>query len=177
MEDHDKDPLLAEAIARRDESRAMILQSRAQAGGTALDKLANAFGKMADQAAADARRSAEAADSIEPPRPDPEGTAQLLADSEGNFAANVEVAAIGGIGIKGSNSVGDTGQPAITAEEAGYAATASAQKIIGDQPVGDDLDTLSDDDLRARYQDVLGEKPHHAAGRATLIERIKAKQG
>lgn len=35
-----------------------------------------------------------------------------------------------------------------------------------------DLDALSDDELRARYQDVLGEKAHHAAGRATLIERI-----
>lgn len=178
MDTHEKDPALAEAIVRRDESRAMILQARAQqTGGTAIDKLAAAFGKMADQAAADARKSAEAADAIEPVRPDPEGTAQHLADSEGNFPANAEVAATGGIGIKASNTVGDTGKPATSAAEAGLAVTEGAQKIIGDQPVGDDLDTLSDDDLRARYQEVLGEKPHHAAGRATMIARIADKQG
>ena len=178
MDTHDKDPLLAEAIARRDESRAMILQSRAQqSGGSAMDKLAAAFGKMASQATADARKSAEAADKVEPVRPDPEGTAQPLADSEGNFPANAEVAASGGIGIKASNSVGDTGEPATTAAEAGVAVTEGAQKIIGDQPVGDDLDALSNEDLRTRYQDVLGEKPHHAAGRATMIARIADRQG
>lgn len=170
MDTHDNDPLLAEAIARRDESRAMILQSRAQAGGTAMDRLANAFGKMADQATAEARKSAEAAGKVEPVRPDPEGTARLLADSEGNFAPNAEVAATGGTGIKASNTNVETGKPANSADEAGEA-------IIGDQAVGDDLDILSDEDLRARYQDVLGEKPHHAAGRATMIARIADKQG
>lgn len=177
MDTHDNDPLLAEAIARRDESRAMILQSRAQAGGNAMDRLADAFGKMADQATAEARKSAEAADKVEPVRPDPEGTARLLADSEGNFAPNAEVAATGGTGIKASNTNVETGKSANNADEAGVAITEGAQAIIGDQPVGDDLDILSDEDLRARYQDVLGEKPHHAAGRATMIARIADKQG
>lgn len=178
MDTHDKDPLLAEAIARRDESRAMILQSRAQAGGTAMDKLASAFGKMADQAAAEARKSAEAASQIEPPRRDLEGTARLLADSEGNFAPNAEVAATGGTGIKASNTNPETGQPATTAGEAGVAITEGAQTIIGETPVtGDDLDALSDEDLRARYEKVMGEKAHHATGRPTMIARIVDKQG
>lgn len=38
------------------------------------------------------------------------------------------------------------------------------------------LDGLTDDELRARYEDVVGEKPHHKAGRDSMIERIKAKQ-
>lgn len=177
MDIHDNDPLLAEAIARRDESRAMILQSRAQAGGNAMDRLADAFGKMADKATAEARKSAEAADKVKPVRPDPEGTARLLVDSEGNFAPNAEVAATGGTGIKASNTNVETGKPANSADEAGVAITEGAQAVIGDQPVGNDLDSLSDDDLRARYQDVLGEKPHHAAGRATMIARIADKQG
>jgi len=109
--------------------------------------------------------------------PTAQGTAQLLADSEGNFAPNAEVAATGGTGIKASNTNVDTGDPATAAAEAGVAVTEGAQAIIGDQPVDDDLDTLSDEDLRARYQDVLGEKPHHAAGRATMIARIADKQG
>ena len=85
-------------------------------------------------------------------------------------AARWEVAATGGTGIKASNTNVETGKPANSADEAGEA-------IIGDQAVGDDLDILSDEDLRARYQDVLGEKPHHAAGRATMIARIADKQG
>ncbi|MEO1949314.1 hypothetical protein [Thioclava sp.] len=171
MGPHDNDPLLTEAIARRDESRAMILQSRAQAGDTAMDRLADAFGKMANQATAEARKSAEAASQIEPPRPDTEGTARLLADSQGNFAPNAEVAATGGTGIKASNTNVDTGKPANTAGEAGEAVTEGAQKIIGD-----DLDALSDEDLRVRYEMVLGEKPHHAVGRPTMIARIADKQ-
>jgi len=134
--DHDDDPALTEAIARRDESRAQILRSKAQAGGTAMDKMAQAFSKLADQASADQRRSAEAAANIQPAQPDPEGTAHQLADSEGNFAPNAEVAATGGIGIKASNTDVSTGQPAQTAEDAGKAVTEGGQKIIGDQVVG-----------------------------------------
>lgn len=37
------------------------------------------------------------------------------------------------------------------------------------------LDALSDDELRARYEDVMGEKAHHNAGRATLIARMTEK--
>jgi hypothetical protein len=135
--DHDDDPALAEAIARRDESRAQILRSRANAaGGNSNDRLAAAFEKMAAQAERASKQSVQALDRIEPERPDPEGTAQLLADSEGNFAPNAEVAATGGIGIKASNTNVDTGKPATTPEQAGEAVTEGAQKVIGDEPVG-----------------------------------------
>lgn len=137
MTEHQKDPLLAEAIARRDESRAQILRSRAnRLGGSAVDRLANAFDKMADQAEKAARQSSTYLSSIEPIKSDPEGTAQLLADSEGNFAANADVAAVGGIGIKASNTDPNTGKPAQTIEQAGEAITPGAQKIVGDQLVG-----------------------------------------
>jgi hypothetical protein len=137
MTDHENDPLLAEAIARRDESRAQILRSRAnRSGGDATERLANAFEKMAEQAEKASRQSSRALSSIEPIRPDPEGTARLLADSEGNFAANAEVSAVGGIGIKASNTDVSTGNPAQTIERAGEAVFPGAQKIIGDQPAG-----------------------------------------
>jgi hypothetical protein len=136
MSDHENDPLLAEAIARRDESRAQILRSKANAGGAGIDAMAKAFAKLADQAAAEAKKSAEAEANIEPVKLDPEGTARSLADSQGNFAANAEVAAVGGIGIDGSNSKEGSSEPAHTADEAGTAAAPGAQKIIGDQPVG-----------------------------------------
>lgn len=137
MEKLHDDPALAEAIARRDESRAQILRSRATAaGGTAVDKLATAFGKLADQAAADSKQSADAAGRVEPTPPDPEGTARQLADSEGNFAPNAEVAAVGGIGIDASNTDVTTGKPAQTIDQAGVATTEGAEKIVGDQAVG-----------------------------------------
>lgn len=127
------DPILAEALARRDESRAQVFRARANR----LDgkEAAAAYRGMADEAAAEAKKSSAALDEIEPPQPDPEGTSRQLADSEGNFAANAEVAAVGGIGIKGSNSVEGSDQPAATAEEAGTPIVEGAQKIIGDQPV------------------------------------------
>ncbi|MCJ8519009.1 hypothetical protein ABID21_001916 [Pseudorhizobium tarimense] len=134
MTDHQNDPQLAEAIARRDESRSQILRSRAnRMGGSAVDRLANAFDKMAEQAEKAARQSSTALSSIEPIKPDPEGTSRPLADSEGNFAANAEVSAVGGIGIKASNTDVSTGQAAQTAEQAGEAVTPGAQKIVGDQ--------------------------------------------
>ncbi|KKB09400.1 hypothetical protein [Devosia chinhatensis] len=137
MDKHHDDPALAEAIARRDESRAQILRSKANAaGGSSTDRLANAFEKLADQAEKASRQSATALDLIEPAPLDPEGTERQLADSEGNFASNAEVAATGGIGIKASNTAVTSGQPAQTAEQAGEAVTSDAQKIIGDQPVG-----------------------------------------
>lgn len=137
MNDHQTDPLLAEAIARRDESRAQILRARAnRTGGDAVNRLADAFDKMAQQAEKAAKASSSALDNIERPRPDPEGTAQRLADSAGNFAANAEVAAVGGIGIKASNTDVSTGKPAQTAQQAGEAIVEGAQKILGDQIVG-----------------------------------------
>lgn len=38
-----------------------------------------------------------------------------------------------------------------------------------------DMAEMSDDELRAHYEVVMGEKPHHAAKRETLIERITEK--
>ncbi len=125
---HDDDPALAEALARRDESRAQILRSKANVNP--------AYGDLAEKAEKEASASARAADGRPEERPDPEGTAKLLADSEGNFAANADVAAVGGIGIKASNTDVSTGQPAQTPEQAGVAVTEGAQKIVGDQPVG-----------------------------------------
>lgn len=137
--DHDDDPALVEAIARRDESVAQILRSKANAaGGNSSDRLAAAFEKLADQAEKASMQSAAALGNIEPARPDPEGTAQPLADSAGNFPANAEVAAVGGTGIDASNTDVSTGQPAKTADEAGEATTDGAQKIIGDHVVGAD---------------------------------------
>jgi hypothetical protein len=136
MSKHENDPLLAEAIARRDESRAQILRARAnRAGGNSVDRLADAFDRLAEQAAADSRKSSDAVGKIEPVKPDLEGTARQLSDSEGNFAVNAEVAAVGGTGIDASNTNVTTGKPAQTAAEAGVATAPGAQKIIGDQPV------------------------------------------
>ncbi|WP_029620622.1 hypothetical protein [Pseudorhizobium marinum] len=136
MNDHQNDPLLAEAIARRDESRAQILRSRANrlGGSTAVDRLANAFDKMAERAEKASRESSTALSGIEPVKPDPEGTSRQLADSEGNFAANAEVAGVGGIGIKASNTDVSTGKPAQTIQQAGEVVMPGAQKIGGDQP-------------------------------------------
>lgn len=136
--DVNDDPALAEAIARRDESRAQVFNARAnRLGGAAVERLASALGEMADKAGQDATASAAALADIEPPRPDPEGTARPLADSKGNFAQNAEVAAVGGTGIKASNSVGDSEQPATTQEEAGFPVMEGAQKVVVDQPVGE----------------------------------------
>ncbi|MFN7092781.1 MAG: hypothetical protein ACK4P4_19785 [Allorhizobium sp.] len=153
MNDHQNDPLLAEAIARRDESRAQILRSRANrlGGSTAVDRLANAFDKMAEQAEKASRESSTALSSIEPVKADPEGTSRQLADSEGNFAANAEVAAVGGIGIKASNTDVSTGKPAQTIQQAGEAVMPGAQKIVDDQPVGGaaTTGTAETDEIRA----------------------------
>ena len=148
MSDHDNDPALAEAIARRDESKAQILRSKAQAGSNGVDAMAKAFAKLATEAAAESKKSAEAAANIEPVKPDPEGTARTLADNQGNFAANAEVAAVGGIGIEGSNSKEGSTEPAQTADEAGTAVVPGAQKIIGDQPVAGDGTSVIPGDWR-----------------------------
>lgn len=112
MTDHHNDPLLAEAIARRDESRSQILRARAvRTGETAADRMAAAFETMAKQAAKDASKSSAAFAGIEPPKPDLSGTAPTLSDSAGNFAPNPEVANVGGIGAEASNTkAGSTDQ-------------------------------------------------------------------
>jgi hypothetical protein len=38
-----------------------------------------------------------------------------------------------------------------------------------------DMAAMSDDELRAHYETVMGEKPHHAAKRETLITKITDK--
>ncbi len=122
------DPAMAEAIARAAESRAQILRSKAATNP--------AYAKMADKAEREAQNASRRLAGLPEVHPDPEGTAQHLADSEGNFAANADVAAVGGIGIKASNTDVSTGEPAQTIEQAGEAVTEGAQKIVGDQPVG-----------------------------------------
>ncbi|HEX5933587.1 MAG TPA: hypothetical protein VFY63_05440 [Pseudorhizobium sp.] len=173
MTDHQNDPQLAEAIARRDESRAQILRSRANrlGGSTAVDRLANAFDKMAEQAEKASRASSSALDGIEPIKPDPEGTSRPLADSEGNFAANAEVAAVGGIGIKASNTDVSTGKPAQIIEQAGEAATPGAQKIVGDQPAGNgnsgtgDVDERSKVEIPANWKDLTWQERRSLASK------------
>lgn len=109
MTDHHNDPLLAEAIARRDESRSQVLRARAvRTGDTAADRMAAAFEKMAKQAEKDASASSAAFAGIEPPKPDLSGTAPTLSDSAGNFAPDPEVANVGGIGAKASNTEAGT---------------------------------------------------------------------
>jgi hypothetical protein len=112
MTEHTNDPLLAEAIARRDESRAQILRARAvRTGETAADRMAAAFEKMAKQAEKDASASSAAFAGIEPVPVDKAGTAPTLSDSKGNFAPNPDVANVGGIGAEASNTkAGSTDQ-------------------------------------------------------------------
>jgi len=38
-----------------------------------------------------------------------------------------------------------------------------------------DMADMSDDELRAHYETVMGEKPHHAMKRETMIERVTEK--
>ncbi|CAD7023178.1 hypothetical protein REJC140_00119 [Pseudorhizobium endolithicum] len=173
MTDHKNDPQLAEAIARRDESRAQILRSRAnRLGGDATERLASAFEKMAEQAEKAARQSSTALSSIEPIKPDPEGTSRPLADSEGNFAANAEVSAVGGIGIKASNTDLSTGKPAQTIGQAGEAVMPGAQKIVGDQPAGGtgnggtgDTDERSKVEIPANWKDLTWQERRSLASK------------
>lgn len=132
--DQDNDPQMAEALARANESRAQVLRSKAARAGV-LDQDGKGYAEMAREAAAEAEKSAKALGDIPEPEIDYEGTARPLADSEGNFAANVEVAATGGTGIKGSNSTGPDGGQATKPEDAGYAVTEGAATIKGDQVV------------------------------------------
>lgn len=176
MNDHQNDPLLAEAIARRDESRAQILRSRANrlGGSTAVDRLANAFDKMAEQAEKASRASSSVLDGIEQIKPDPEGTSRPLADSEGNFAANAEVSAVGGIGIKASNTDVSTEKPAQTIEQAGEAVTPGAQKVLGDQPVNGNgsagvggSDELSKVEIPANWKDLTWQERRSLASKVS----------
>lgn len=55
------------------------------------------------------------------------------------------------------------------------------REALGEEPQpvaaggGGDMGTMSDDELRAHYEAIMGEKAHHAAKRDTLIDRITAK--
>lgn len=42
-----------------------------------------------------------------------------------------------------------------------------------ESPAGDDLDDLSDDDLRARHEGVLGKAAHPMAKRETIIAKLR----
>lgn len=122
------DPAMAEAVTRAAESRAQILRSKAATNP--------AYAKLAEEAERNAQNASRRLAGLPEVHPDPEGTAQNLADSEGNFAANADVAAVGGTGIKASNTDVSTGQPAQSPERAGVPVTNDAQKIVGDQSVG-----------------------------------------
>lgn len=128
MKKRHEDPAMVEAIARAHESRAQILRSKASGNP--------AYKKLADEADRDAQRHARKTAGLPDIKPDPEGTAQHLADSKGNFPANADVAAVGGIGIGASNTDVSTGKLATTIEQAGIATQPGAQKIVGDQVVG-----------------------------------------
>lgn len=105
----DDTPEMLEARSRAAESRSQVLGSRA-AGD-------DRFASMAADAAKEAADAAKALAGIPAVPVDPEGLAPTLADSEGNFATNPEVATAGGIGVKASNTA-PSGQVAKTAEEA-----------------------------------------------------------
>lgn len=122
---------LAESIARRDESLAFVAMQNAPHDQQGYEKLA----KDALKEASKSRQHAEEVGAKTAPI-DMEGTPSPLSDSMGNFAANAEVAATGGTGIKASNTDVDTGKPATTPEQAGEAVTEDAQKVIGNEPVG-----------------------------------------
>lgn len=126
------DQAQAEAIARRDEALAFVALGNAPRDPQPYAPLVSEA-----LAAADASRRHAEEISGQTPTPDPEGTPAPLADIKGNYAANAEVAAVGGTGIDGSNSVEGTDQPATTADEAGTPALEGAQKIVGNAPVGE----------------------------------------
>jgi hypothetical protein len=97
----------AEAVMRSADARASVLAQEAA-------KNPDAFGdyhKEAIEAANEATRQAmELRDN--PPDflgKDPEGTRRPYADKSGNWAANVEVANAGGIGVDSSNTNVETG--------------------------------------------------------------------
>ncbi|MBB4000957.1 hypothetical protein [Aurantimonas endophytica] len=143
--EHQNDPLLAEAIARRDESRAHILRSRAnRAGGGAVERLASAFDKMAQQAEKASRQSADAIDDIEPPQLDKAGTAPTLSDSAGNFAPNPDVANVGGIGVEASNTKAGTDEQAQRAEDVDLSGATTGVGPDGEVGGGDVIDIPSD---------------------------------
>ena len=113
-EDHMTELHTADAISRRDESRANVLRGRA-------NRMGDQFKKPSEAASKEAMASAKAADQLRSSEPaiDPEGTAPGLSDRSGNYAANAEVAAAGGIGVDSSNTNVDSGKPAQSADQAG----------------------------------------------------------
>jgi hypothetical protein len=117
-----------DSAARVAESRSLVFQSRAHANPNDPDAQ-----RLADEAAAEATEASAKLRELQdnPLAVDPEGTAPGLADRLGNFAANVEVANAGGIGVEGSNSNVDTGAPAASADEAGVLADPRPSVIMG----------------------------------------------
>lgn len=163
MTDHQNDPLLAEAIARRDESRAQILRAKAhRTGGDSMDRLATAFSKLADQAEKDARKSADAVENIDPPKPDLSGTAPTLSDSAGNYAPNPEVANVGGIGVEASNTKAGTDEQAQRPEDVDL--SGAVEGVGPDGEIGAATIVIPDD-----------WEGQHWRTRVALAERISGK--
>lgn len=89
----------AEAVSRRDESRANIMQGRALRMGDRYEGASDEADKAAAESAKRAQEAAERDAVI-----DRSGTAPAMSDSEGNFAPNPDVANTGGTGVAASNS-------------------------------------------------------------------------
>lgn len=88
-----------EVQSRRMESELAVLSSRARANPEGFKKNVDERNEKYEAI----RKRIHEIDSEKMP-PDPEGTSPTLADAEGNYAADAGVAAVGGIGVKNSNT-------------------------------------------------------------------------
>ncbi len=140
-EEHQSELHTRDAISRRDESRANVLRGRA-------NRMGDQFQKPSKEASDEALASAKAAEELRGSVPpiDPEGTSPGLSDRSGNFAANAEVAAAGGIGVDSSNTNIDTGEPAVTGAEAGVITETGPAVVFGHGGAGVPLRTADDAD-------------------------------
>jgi hypothetical protein len=124
----------AEAASRRAESEANIFRSRAsrsrdpEAMQSSLQEKIEAGQKAQEELD---RINATASQT------DLSGMSRGLSDSAGNFAPNVEVLKAGGIGVEASNTNVSTGEPALTAAEAGTGGPAVIPDDWRDLPVGE----------------------------------------
>ncbi len=102
QDDLPEDRASLEALLRKAESRVNLARREGKGDGDAAARMGRVRAKL---------------DGLDVPEPDLSGTKPTMSDSEGNFAANIEVARAGGIGVEASNST-ESGAPAKTPEEA-----------------------------------------------------------
>lgn len=105
----------AEAISRRDESRANILRGRAMRDPRGEGAFRSAVSEAVKQEMASTKEAEKAGEGTA--RADLSGTAPTLSDSEGNFAPNPEVANTGGTGVEASNTNAETDEQAEKPDE------------------------------------------------------------